>query len=282
MVISNNIYIVFDAVIYLLEYKAFVTNEYWFEANEVSAFKNGYEIVKNLNIKFRKGERIIILGPNGAGKSSLVELINRNIYPVEKKNTILKIFNQKNINIWDVRSKISSVNNEIKSRFRSDLKVFDIIISGLYGKFCKIKNYKKEDEILAKNLISKMMLQNISEKRFNFLSDGEKQITLIARAIINKPEVLILDEPSMNLDLKSKFFLIDKIEKLSEIGINILCITHDIGMITKAYNRIIFIKNKEIIQDGEPIKIMTSENINKLFDINIKLIESKNSWEFIR
>ena len=282
MVISNNIYIVFDAVIYLLEYKAFVTNEYWFEANEVSAFKNGYEIVKNLNIKFRKGERIIILGPNGAGKSSLVELINRNIYPVEKKNTILKIFNQKNINIWDVRSKISSVNNEIKSRFRSDLKVFDIIISGLYGKFCKIKNYKKEDEILAKNLISKMMLQNISEKRFNFLSDGEKQITLIARAIINKPEVLILDEPSMNLDLKSKFFLIDKIQKLSEIGINILCITHDIGMITKAYNRIIFIKNKEIIQDGEPIKIMTSENINKLFDINIKLIESKNSWEFIR
>ena len=282
MVISNNIYIVFDTVIYLLEYKTFVTNEYWFEANEVSAFRNGYEIVKNLNIKFRKGERIIILGPNGAGKSSLVELINRNIYPVEKKNTILKIFNQKNINIWDVRSKISSVNNEIKSRFRSDLKVFDIIISGLYGKFCKIKNYKKEDEILAKNLISKMMLQNISEKRFNFLSDGEKQITLIARAIINKPEVLILDEPSMNLDLKSKFFLIDKIQKLSEIGINILCITHDIGMITKAYNRIIFIKNKEIIQDGEPIKIMTSENINKLFDINIKLIESKNSWEFIR
>jgi len=282
LVISNNIYIVFDTVIYLLEYKTFVTNEYWFEANEVSAFRNGYEIVKNLNIKFRKGERIIILGPNGAGKSSLVELINRNIYPVEKKNTILKIFNQKNINIWDVRSKISSVNNEIKSRFRSDLKVFDIIISGLYGKFCKIKNYKKEDEILAKNLISKMMLQNISEKRFNFLSDGEKQITLIARAIINKPEVLILDEPSMNLDLKSKFFLIDKIQKLSEIGINILCITHDIGMITKAYNRIIFIKNKEIIQDGEPIKIMTSENINKLFDINIKLIESKNSWEFIR
>ena len=282
MVISNNIYIVFDTVIYLLEYKAFVTNEYWFEANEVSAFRNGYEIVKNLNIKFRKGERIIILGPNGAGKSSLVELINRNIYPVEKNNTILKIFNQKNINIWDVRSKISTVNNEIKSRFGSDLKVFDIIISGLHGKFCKIKNYKKEDEILAKNLISKMMLQNISEKRFSFLSDGEKQITCIARAIINKPEVLILDEPSMNLDLKSKFFLIDKIQKLSEIGINILCITHDIGMITKAYNRIIFIKNKEIIQDGEPMKIMTSENINKLFDINIKLIESKNSWEFIR
>ena len=254
----------------------------WLDAKDITAYKEGYKVIKKLSIKLFDDERIIILGPNGSGKSSIVDLINRNIYPVIKTNSYFKIFNEEQINIWKIRKYISTVNNEIKLRINKDLKVKDILLSGLFGRFCKISSPKKKDLIKVNELVEKMYLNDIAYKRFGYLSDGEKQITIIARAIINNPKVLILDEPSVNIDLKSRIFLIKKIKKLSKLGIGILCITHDISLITKDYNRIIFLKDGEIIRDGKLSELMNSENINHLFGINIKLIENKDCWDVYR
>ena len=254
----------------------------WLDVKNTTAYKQDYKVIKNLNIKLFYNERIIILGPNGSGKSSIVDLINRNIYPLVEKESYFKIFNEELIDIWKVRKYISTVNNEIKLRINKDLKVKDVLLSGLYGRFCKINNPKKEELNKVKELIDKMFLNDIADKEFGYLSDGERQISIIARAIINNPKVLILDEPSVNLDLKSRIFLIEKIKNLSQLGICILCITHDISIITKDYSRIIFLKDREIIRDGKPSELMNSKNINKLFDINIKLIENSNSWDVYR
>ena len=257
-------------------------NNCWLDIKNTTAYKNDYKVIKNLSIKLFDKERIIILGPNGAGKSAIVDLINRNIYPIVKKDSYFRIFNDELIDIWKVRKYISTVNNEIKLRINKHLKVRDILLSGLYGKFCKINNPKIEDLIKVKELIEKMLLNDIADKKFGYLSDGEKQISIIARAIINNPKVLILDEPSVNIDLKSRIFLIKKIQDLSQLGISILCITHDISIITKDYNRVIFLKDREIIRDGKPSELMTNKNINELFDIDIKLIENSNSWDICR
>ena len=257
-------------------------NNCWLDAKNTTAYKQNYKVIKNLSIKLFYNERIIILGPNGSGKSSIIDLINRNIYPLVKKDSYFRIFNEELIDIWKVRKYISTVNNEIKFRINKDLKVKDILLSGLYGRFCKINNPKKEDLIKVKELKNKMFLNDIADKKFGYLSDGERQISIIARAIINNPKVLILDEPSINLDLKSRFFLIEKIKNLSKLGISILCITHDISLITKDYNRLIFLKDREIIRDGEPRELMNRSNLNQLFDINIKLIENSYSWDVYR
>ena len=257
-------------------------NNCWLDIKNTTAYKNDYKVIKNLSIKLFDKERIIILGPNGAGKSAIVDLINRNIYPIVKKDSYFRIFNDELIDIWKVRKYISTVNNDIKLRINKHLKVRDILLSGLYGKFCKINNPKIEDLIKVKELIEKMLLNDIADKKFGYLSDGEKQISIIARAIINNPKVLILDEPSVNIDLKSRIFLIKKIQDLSQLGISILCITHDISIITKDYNRVIFLKDREIIRDGKPSELMTNKNINQLFDIDIKLIENSNSWDICR
>ena len=259
-----------------------MNNAYWFEAAGVDSYKNGYQVIKNLNIKFKLNESVIILGPNGSGKSSIVDLINRNLYPVEKDNTILKIFNKELIDIWELRANISTVNNEIKKRIYPNIKVIDLLISGLYGCYCKVNNSNKRDQKLANNLIKSMSLQNIAEKEFFYLSDGEKQFALIARAIIKNPLVLILDEPTINLDLKSQIFLIEKIQKLTKTGISILCITHDINLINKNFNRVIFLKDRKIIEDGNPYQIINSKNINNLFNVDIKLKENANGWDILR
>ena len=254
----------------------------WLDTKNATAFKQDYKVIKNLTLKLFYNERIIILGPNGSGKSSIVDLINRNIYPLVEKESHFKIFNEELIDLWKIRKYISTVNNEIKLRINRDLKVKDILLSGLYGRFCKINNPQKEDLIKVNELIEKMFLTDIADKKFGHISDGEKQISIIARAIINNPKVLILDEPSVNLDLKSRILLIEQIKKLSQLGICILCITHDISIITKDCSRLIFLKDREIIRDGKPSELMNSKNINQLFDINIKLTANTNSWDVYR
>ncbi len=259
-----------------------MNNDYWLEAKNISCFKNGYEIVKDLNLKLKYSENVILLGPNGSGKSSIIELINRNIYPVLKKDTVFKLFNRELINIWELRKKISTVNYDVKGRINPKLTVFDLIISGLYGKYCKIHNKSEKDVLLAENIINKMLITNISQKYFSNLSEGEKQIALIARALVKNPEILILDEPIANLDLKSRFYVRDQINELTNLNTKIICITHDISMITEIYNRIIMLKNRLIIADGTQSDILNSKNLSILFDINCDIIKYKGYWHIYK
>ena len=127
-----------------------------------------------------------------------------------------------------------------------------------------------------------MSLLHLSQKHFSNLSEGEKQIVLIARALIKNPEILILDEPIANLDLKSKFYVIDQINELSKLNTRIICTTHDISMITDIYNRIIMLKDRMIIADGKQSEVINNKNINKLFDINIDIVGFKGNWNIYR
>ena len=256
--------------------------KYWLEAENICAFKNNYEVIKDLNLKLKLSENVVILGPNGSGKSSIIDLINRNIYPVEKKNSVFKIFDNKLIDIWELRKKISTVNNEIKTRIRPDLKVFDLILSGFHGKYCKVNKYTENEISETKKLISKMSLTSISHKKFSYLSDGEKQIALIARAVIKNPKILILDEPTINLDFKSKFFVIDKINELSKTNTLILSITHDISMISTIYKRVILLKDRNIISDGQQKEVLTEKNLSKLFDVDIKILKVNGKWNIYK
>ena len=255
-----------------------MVNNFWFEAKNINCFKNGFRVIKDFNLNIEYSENVILIGPNGSGKSSLIDVINRNIYPVVDNQSTLKIFDKELINLWELRKRISTVNNDIKNRIGPNLKVFDLILSGLYGKYCFISNKSESDLYRVDSIIKNMNISKLSKKYFAYLSDGEKQMSLIARALIKKPDILILDEPVANLDYKSKFFVIDKINELSKLDTKILCITHDIAMITKIYDRVIMLKEGNIIADGHQNKVINSENLNKLYGIEVEVTKNNGYW----
>ena len=78
-----------------------MVNNFWFEAKNINCFKNGFRVIKDLNLKIAYSENVILIGPNGSGKSSLIEVINRNIYPVIGNESKLKIFGKELINLWE-------------------------------------------------------------------------------------------------------------------------------------------------------------------------------------
>ena len=156
-----------------------MVNKFWFEGKNINCFKNGFEVIKDLNLKISYSENVILIGPNGSGKSSLIEVINRNIYPVIANDSKLKMFDKELINLWELRKRISTVNNEIKNRINPNLQVFDLILSGLYGRYCYIQYRSKRDSYKVEKIMKKMNILDLSKKNFSNLSDGEKQISLI-------------------------------------------------------------------------------------------------------
>ena len=259
-----------------------MVNKFWFEAKNINCFKGDFRVIKDLNLKIAYSENVILIGPNGSGKSSLIELINRTIYPVVTNESKLKIFNPELINIWELRKRISTVNNDIKNRINPKLKVFDLISSGLYGRYCYVPNKSERNIYEVENIMKNMNISNLSKKNFSYLSDGEKQITLIARALIRKPDILILDEPIANLDYKSKFFVIDKINELSKLNTKLLCVTHNISMITSIYDQVIMLKAGEIIAKGNQQQVINSENLKKLYGIDLEVIKNNGLWTINR
>ena len=259
-----------------------MVNNFWFESKNINCFKNGFRVIKDLNLNITYSENVILIGPNGSGKSSLIEVINRNIYPVIANESKLKIFGKELINLWELRKRISTVNNDIKSRINPNLQVFDLILSGLYGRYCYVQNKSERDSYKVEKIMKKMNISNLSKKYFSYLSDGEKKISLIARALIKKPDILVLDEPIENLDYKSKFFVIDKINELSKLNTRIFCVTHDISMITRIYDRVLMLKDGKIIADGHQNKIVNSENLNKLYDIDVEVDKNNGLWNLNR
>jgi len=194
----------------------------------------------------------------------------------------LKIFDKELINLWELRNKISTVNNDIKKRINPNLQVFDLILSGLYGRYCYVQKKSERDSYKVEKIMKKMNISNLSKKNFSYLSDGEKKISLIARALIKKPDILILDEPIANLDYKSKFFVVDKINELSSLNTRIFCVTHDISMITIIYDRVLMLKDGKIIADGHQNKVINGENLNKLYGIDVEVAKNNGLWNINR
>jgi len=93
---------------------------------------------------------------------------------------------------------------------------------------------------------------------------------------------LILDEPIANLDYKSKFFVVDKINELSKLNTRIFCVTHDISMITRIYDRVLMLKDGKIIADGHQNKVINGENLNKLYGIDVEVARNNGLWNINR
>ena len=260
-----------------------MTPKIWLELANIDVIKSDKYLLQDLNLKLYEGEIITILGPNGSGKSSFVKLINRSLYPVIKKHSKIKLFDKELINIWELRSKISYVNNELHERINHKISVHDLINSGMYGTIGlhQRQSMSSLDFQKTESILDQFGLINHKDKTYQELSDGQKRTALIARAMINNPKVLILDEPTINLDMKSYYNLFQVLRQLVLAKITIVIVTNKIESILKETTRIIFIKSGKLFMDGTPAQILTSENINNLFDTKLELINVKGNWKII-
>ena len=255
----------------------------WAYLKNINVYIDQNKILSDINLNLRYGENILILGPNGSGKSTFLKLLNRSIYPIKSFNSSFKLFNKENINIWDLRKKIGFLFKEMEQRVNNGVKVYDVISSGFSGifnsRYSNLLSEREKNKI--NNLITEWELSTIIYNEFQSLSDGQKRRGLLARALVYEPDILVLDEPFSNLDIKSNFILNQNLNKLIKQSVNIIYVTHSIESILSKTNRVLLIKEGKIIDDGSPYDLINTKTLSDLFNISIKVIEQEGYWRML-
>ena len=255
----------------------------WAILKNINVYIDQIKILSDININLRYGENILILGPNGSGKSTFLKLLNRSIYPIDSNDSSFRLFNKENINVWELRKKIGFLFKEMEQRVNNGVNLYDVISSGFSGIFNSRHTnlLSKREKIKIDNLINKWELNNIIYNEFQSLSDGQKRRALLARALVYEPNILVLDEPFSNLDIKSNFILNQNLNKLIKQSVNIIYVTHSIESILSKTNRVLLIKEGKIINDGSPYDLINTKTLSDLFNISIKVIEQKGYWRIL-
>ena len=192
--------------------------------------------VKNLSLGYDK-KKVCVVGPNGSGKSTLIKGLLGLIKPIEGK----VIYNSLKQNF------IGYMPQEVKVDSNFPASVYEIVLSGTLNKLGLKPFYTKKEKEKAKNALKTLKIENLIDKSFTELSGGQRQKVLLARSLCATSKLLILDEPSNNLDSKSKKDLYKTVTDLNKNkGITVIMITHDLDHNNLIGNKILSLREDKI------------------------------------
>ena len=220
-------------------------------------------ILKNINLKINDNEQVSIIGKSGCGKSTLLRCIAR----LEKIDNGQILIDNENIN--DIKNFYNKVGMVFQSfnLFENMSVLENLIIAPV-----KLKMQTKKEAIkLAKNYLKEINLENKINEYPKNLSGGEKQRVAIIRALMEKPKILLLDEPTSSLDPQMKKEVLELVTKLKDYNMTIIVVSHELNFVKDFSSRIIFVDNKTILSDDTVEGTFNNENEtikNFLKDIN--------------
>ncbi len=247
-----------------------------FEFEHVSLKRENKTILSDINWVVTDKENWAILGLNGSGKTTLLQLLNGYLWPSSGKLQVLgHVFGQ--TSLPELRKSIGWVSNALDQQ----LKEFDlseqIVLS---GKFVSIGMYSKVSDAeiaAAKQLLTDCGGASLIGKAYKVLSQGERQVVLIARALMAQPKLLILDEPCNGLDLFAKERLLERIEQIAERtdSPTMLFVTHHTEEILPCFDNIILLRDGEITHRGKTEKLLTEPVLQAFYQKPVELIQIK-------
>ncbi len=224
------------------------------------------EILKGISFEANRGEVIGILGQNGCGKTTLLKCINASLMPNEGIVT-LDGENIINLSKKEIARKMAFVTQSTSITF--PFSVYETVMMGRYPRIGAVDKESESDiDIVYKAMKDTGTLQ-FADRSVNELSGGERRRGLIARALTQEPEILLLDEPTLHLDINHQFDLMELVNKLAkEQNLLILIVTHDIILASRYCDKMILIENGRINHIGKTAEVASSNNFREIFKID--------------
>lgn len=237
---------------------------------------NSLPFIRDISFRLKPGEILGLLGPNGSGKTTILKCLNRILKPREGEIFL----DNRNINRLSLRETAAILGYVPQSTHSSfALNVFEMVLLGRKP----YVNWKvsEKDRDIAFGMLRTMGLENMSFRIFNELSGGEKQKVLLARALCQEPRVLLLDEPTSNLDLKHQFEILKLVRTLvRERSISVIMAVHDLNLALWFSNRILLLKDGIIYASGRTKEVLNEKNIKEVFGIET-IIEKNMEKDYI-
>lgn len=236
--------------------------------NLIGGYSNS-PIIQGLDLEIQQGEFFVLLGPNGSGKTTLFKLITGQL-PIIDGEVLLSGKNITTLSKHEKARKMAVLTQEAHVQF--DYTVEEIVSLGRYP---HQKGFLKQLTKLDRNIIEDVMgITNISHLRkssFRMISGGEKQRVLLAKALVQEPEVLLLDEPTNHLDIKHTFQILDLLkERQLSKGLTIFAILHDLNVASLYADRIALLHNGSLLEVGDVDALRDTNQLKKVYEVEIK------------
>ena len=232
--------------------------------NGINFSYNGTNALDDVSLEIADGEVVSLIGPNGSGKSTLLKCINKILKP--KGGSIwVDGRNLRDVELTEMARLAGYVPQSATYFFPST--VFDAVLLGRRP-YVDWSIGARDKEVIAYTLAA-TGLEGMALRYFDELSGGERQKVLIARALAQEPELLLLDEPTSNLDLKHQLEVMELITTtVRQKGILAIMAIHDLNLASRFSDKVIFLKEGKIYAAGEPQRVLTPENIREVYGVD--------------
>lgn len=248
-----------------------VNEKYVIELEHLYCKAGSRVLLGDISWSVKAGEHWIVFGMNGSGKTTLLSIIaGFNNY---SKGT-LRVFGETftSENILDLRKRIGWVSSSFFDKCYRNETVLDIVLSGLTGTLGVTGMRTDRDVYKAQQLLSELRIGDKVEAPFSTLSKGERQNVLIARAMIAKPDILVLDEPGTGLDIYARESMLSAVQTLAETtDITIIYVTHYVDEILPAFDKTLLLRKGHIYKKGNTHELFTDENLSKFLRHQVEM-----------
>ncbi|MEN6355755.1 MAG: heme ABC transporter ATP-binding protein [Armatimonadota bacterium] len=237
------------------------------KVEDVHAGYNGAQVLNGVSLELADSEFVGIIGPNGSGKTTLLRTISRALAP---QSGLVQIDGKDvyKIPAREYARKVAVVPQETMVAF--DFTVMEVALMGRSPRLGRFAVESSRDEAIALDALRRTGTDHLKDRPINALSGGERQRVMMARALAQEPEVLLLDEPTSHLDISFQFEIMDLVKGLNrDRGLTVLAVLHDLNLAGSYCDRLVIIGQGCVQASGSPEEVITSENIRRVYGAEV-------------
>jgi iron complex transport system ATP-binding protein len=260
------------------------------ELVNATLFRGRTLVLDGLTLTIHQGEHTAILGPNGAGKTSLIRMLTLDDRPRASDNGVpaLRLFGREHWDVGELRTHLGVVTGDLDATFglstsSGRVSGLDTAVSGFFGSHGVFSHHDvtavMRDQ--AREALARVEAPHLAVKPLNEMSTGERRRVLIARALVTRPDALVLDEPTTGLDLVARHRFMETVRRLMREGTTLILITHHVDEIVPETRRVVLLREGQVAYDGRPDDALTPGHLSKTFGANLT-VERAGDYYHVR
>lgn len=228
-------------------------------------YDDGYHAVRGVSFSIPPGMLVGLIGPNGCGKSTMMKCINR-MHDPSSGDILIDGESVLNKTPADIAKIVSTVPAELRNSF--GLTVYETVMLGRYPYLKNVWWETENDESVVEDALRKFGVLHLQDRQLNMLSSGEMQRVLIAKAYVQEPRLMLVDEPTSHLDMKYKLDVMEYLNAMVKKDMTVLVAEHDISLMARYCDLCIIMKKGEIVAIGKPKEIINPDLIREVYEVD--------------
>lgn len=252
------------------------------EIDDAEVVRDGRVILGVQHLVVHEGEHMAVLGPNGAGKSTLIGLLTRDVMPLWRPRPPVRFMGSDLVALADIRRVVGVVSAVWQEAVDVHVPVREIVLGGRFGSLGVPPHLRgtasAADDAATQRALAELGIEHLADRDMRTLSTGEARRALVARAIVNDPAIIVLDEPCAGLDPTAAHHVRALMRELAAGGRTMMLVTHHVEDIVAPVDRVVLMRNGRIVADGAKRDVLTGPGLSELFGVRLELDERQGEY----